>query len=217
MACRVHAHRRVVRRVQSGGRGGRSRPAAPTHSWTCTPPPSGSDQRRLQGQLLDDAGSRPRRRRARRARRTRCRAAATAPSTTWSASHGWVVAESRPVNRNPSPSASGTAAPSSGWSGRGPARPRPRHRRSGRPARARSARAGRRTWAGRPAGRRHRRTTRAQSTAPPRRVSSASAVVAVCASARSRRSAGTKSASPVDAVGASAPRARRPGPAQGTW
>ncbi len=45
----------------------------------------------------------------------------TRPDTTWSASHGWVPTETRPVNTTPPSSDSSTTAPSSGWS----AAPRP--------------------------------------------------------------------------------------------
>ncbi|RGC65733.1 hypothetical protein C5N14_27190 [Micromonospora sp. MW-13] len=95
-------------------------PGAPTRTCTRAPPDAGSASgvSTVSSRTRDAPTSSP----ARTANSTNAvPGTTTEPATTCSANHGWVAAESRPVNTTSSPPASRTAAPSRPW----PAAPRP--------------------------------------------------------------------------------------------
>ena len=117
VACRVHGSS-----VASWGCGSRSRngpaPAsgAPTSTWTARAASLGKDQRAPRGSV-PRTRSQPTWSPARRASSTKAvPGSRTVPNTWWSASHGWVRSDSRPVNTTPSDRAAVNAAPSSGCS-----------------------------------------------------------------------------------------------------
>ncbi len=86
----------------------------PTRTWTTTAPRSGSS--RGAEMVSSSTRSQPTSSPARRASSTNpVPGNSTRPPTVWSASQGCVRDDHRPVSTVPSPSASSTAAPSSGW------------------------------------------------------------------------------------------------------
>ncbi len=90
--------------------------AAPSSTWSRTPARAAAG--RASGAARSSVSTR-----AAPARSAACTASSrkavpgsrTVPATVWSASHGWVRRESRPVNNQPSPSGSSVTPESSGW------------------------------------------------------------------------------------------------------